>query len=54
MGNAGQVQLFKTLEDAKWLCREEVDSDKKQRQAQKQLRKERKAMKRGIWEKIWP
>ena len=53
-GNAGQVQLFNTLVAAKWQCREEVDSDKKQRQVQKRLRKERKAMKRGIWEKVWP
>ena len=54
VGNAVQVQLFNTLVAAKCLCREKADSDKKYRFNQKQLRKERKAMKRGKWEKVWP
>jgi len=53
-GRAGQVQLFKTLEDAKIKCEDEAFSDKKYRLNQKLLRKERKAMKRGIWKKVWP
>ena len=54
MGNSGQVQLFNTLAGAKGVAWMEVDSAKKQRQEQKQLRRERKALKRGIWEKVWP
>ena len=49
-----QVQLFNTLFRAKEECEEHANSDKKYRLNQKQLRKERKAMKRGKWEKVWP